>query len=184
MPTATPSIGPTISPTSLDPSITAIAGTYKTQARFGGANESVGNGGTWKMTISELGEIAFNDMPVDYEFDRATQFLSWNRQSDVGGATTNAEITFHSTLSAGYYFPNNEEDVFTGKFIINNGGGWLDFRGTLCTLDDWRDCRAPSRQPSESPTTSVGAINGDHFHSFNDFFFSFLAFLLYFVFHS
>jgi len=114
------------------PAIAEWAGSYTGQSRFGAANGTWGNGGTYPLVIDNSGQLtvsgALLQQPV---FDEATATLRWTMSA---GNPTNGEVTFRRSFTSDFFFRdlanNTAGQNFTG-WIQRPQEGRLDYRGVL-----------------------------------------------------
>jgi hypothetical protein len=114
------------------PAIARWAGVYTGQSRFGAANGTWGNGGTYPLEITATGALALKGTALEApEYDDGTSRLRW---TIAAGNATNGEVTFHTSLTSDFFFrdlPNATAGRgFTG-YIQRPGEGRLDYRGVL-----------------------------------------------------
>ncbi len=114
------------------PPIVRWAGSYTGQARFGAANGTWGNGGTYPLVVSMSGQVTVSGTPlIDAVYDDASATLSWTISA---GNATNGEAVFHESLTSDYFFRDLANATagqgLTG-FIQRPGDGRLDYRGVL-----------------------------------------------------
>ena len=112
------------------PAIARWSGTYTGQSRYGAANGTWGNGGSYRLLISAIGEVTVGGVLLqNHEYDDNTATLRWTR---AGGNATNGEVSFRASLTSDFYFrdmPNATAGRnFTG-YIQRAGEGKLDYRG-------------------------------------------------------
>src|SRR5690606_36926229 len=107
-------------------------GSYTGQSRFGGANGTWGNGGTYALVISNTGQVtvhgALLQNPVYID---STATLRWQR---ADGNATNGEVTFRESYTSDFFFrdlPNATAGRSATGYIQRAGEGRLDYRGVL-----------------------------------------------------
>ncbi len=121
-----------VAPESNLPPIARWAGSYSGQSRFGATNGTWGNGGTWRLVISNTGQVtlsgALMQSPVYVD---STATLTWRR---ADGNTTNGEVILRESYTSDFYFrdlPNKTAGQNLTGFIQRGGEGKLDYRGVL-----------------------------------------------------
>lgn len=122
-------------PVVTEPQVSPIsrwAGSYTGQARFGAANGTWGNGGTFRLVISNDGQVtirgALLQSPV---YDPSASTLSWRR---ADGNDTNGEVTLRASFTSDFFFrdlPNATAGQNLTGYIQRAGEGKLDYRGVL-----------------------------------------------------
>lgn len=114
------------------PAIARWAGAYTGQSRFGAANGTWGNGGTYPLVVNATGDVTVSGIALkDVEYDDTAARLRW---TIAAGNATNGEVTFHTTLTSDFFFRDMTNATagrgFTG-YIQRPGEGRLDYRGVL-----------------------------------------------------
>ena len=114
------------------PTVADWAGSYTGQSRFGSTRGTWGNGGTYPLVVSSVGQVTISgNLIVGGTYDPATGTFTWTR---ADGNATNGEVTFRSTTTSSTYFGDFTTDTagqnFTG-FIRLGSDGPLDYRGVL-----------------------------------------------------
>lgn len=114
------------------PPIASWAGSYSGEARFGAANGTWGNGGTYRLVVTAEGSVLVAGNPLrSHTFDAGTRTLRW---TIADGNPTNGEVVFHTTLTSDFFFRDQPNGTggrgFTG-YIQRPGEGRLDYRGLL-----------------------------------------------------
>ena len=107
-------------------------GSYTGQSRFGGANGTWGNGGTYPLVVSRTGQVTISgDLIVGATYYPETGNFTWNREA---GNATNGSITFRSTFTSASFFGDFNNDTagqnFAGSIRIGSDGP-LGYRGVL-----------------------------------------------------
>jgi hypothetical protein len=115
-----------------EPGVERWAGSYTGQSRFGGANGTWGNGGTYPLVVSATGQVTVQGaLVLEPTFDPATDVFTWTR---AAGNATNGQITFRETSSDPFFFSGIGSGTvgqnFSGSIRIGNDGN-LDYRGVL-----------------------------------------------------
>jgi hypothetical protein len=114
------------------PSIARWTGSYTGQSRFGAANGTWGNGGTYPLVVSNSGQVTVSGaLLVDPVYDDVTATLRWTM---AAGNPTNGEVTFHQTLTSDFFF-RDLANMTAGQgmtgYIQRRQEGRLDYRGVL-----------------------------------------------------
>jgi hypothetical protein len=112
------------------PPIARWAGSFTGQSRFGAANGTWGNGGSYPLVITSTGDITVSGVPLkDPTYDDDAARLRWTMSA---GNANNGEVTFHSSLTSDFFFRDLPSATagrgFTG-YIQRPGEGRLDYRG-------------------------------------------------------
>ncbi len=112
------------------PAVSRWIGTYTGEARFGAANGTWGNGGTFRLAVAPTGVVTVAGTELRaLTYDSVAAVLRWQI---ADGNTTNGEVTFHSTLTSDFFFRDQPGGTggrgFTG-WIQRPGEGRLDYRG-------------------------------------------------------
>lgn len=121
-----------VAPEPETPPIARWAGSYTGQSRFGAANGTWGNGGTYRLVVSSAGQVTISGALLqNADYDHNTSMLSWRR---ADGNATNGEVTFRESYTSDFFFRDLANATagrnFTG-FIQQAGDGPLDYRGVL-----------------------------------------------------
>ncbi len=122
-------------PVATEPQVSPIsrwAGSYTGQSRFGAANGTWGNGGSFRLVISGNGQVTIRGVLLQSPvYDHSTSTLSWRR---ADGNETNGEVTLRESYTSDFFFrdlPNATAGQNLTGYIQRAGEGQLDYRGVL-----------------------------------------------------